>query len=186
MAARIYYSYVECPLGRIVVRGDGQCLTGLFLPQHKGWAGPDASWVHSDVPFAAVRDQLDEYFAGERGQFDVPLRLAGTPFQQRVWQELLHIPFGTTVTYRQLAQRIGRPRAVRAVGSANGRNPVSIIVPCHRVVGAGGQLTGYAGGIETKRRLLELERGKTASKPTSVRTESMAARGAELASGGCR
>ena len=128
------------------------------MPQHKGWRGPDASWQQSDAPFAAVREQLAEYFAGERQQFDVPLKLAGTPFQQRVWQELVRIPFGTTITYAQLAQRVGQPTASRAVGHANGRNPISIIVPCHRVIGANGKLTGYAGGVDKKQWLLAWER----------------------------
>ena len=103
MTTTTYYSYIDCPLGRMFVQGDGQFVTGLFLPHHKGWRGPDAAWQQSDAPFAAVREQLAEYFAGERQQFDVPLKLAGTPFQQRVWQELVRIPFGTTITYAQLA-----------------------------------------------------------------------------------
>ncbi|HEY2893804.1 MAG TPA: methylated-DNA--[protein]-cysteine S-methyltransferase, partial [Pirellulales bacterium] len=146
MSGTIYYSYIESPLGRMFVRGDGQFVTGLFMPQHKGWRGADPAWRESDEPFYAVREQLAEYFAGQRQQFDVPLKLAGTPFQQRVWQELLRIPFGTTITYAQLAHRVGQPTASRAVGNANGRNPISIIVPCHRVIGANGKLTGYAGG----------------------------------------
>ena len=106
-----------------------------------------------------MRAQLAEYFAGQRQQFDVPFKRSGTPFQQRVWQELVRIPFGTTITYAQLAQRIGQPTAARAVGHANGRNPISIIVPCHRVIGADGKLTGYAGGIDNKQWLLAWERG---------------------------
>ena len=128
------------------------------MPAHKGWRSPDASWQESDAPFAAVREQLAEYFAGERQEFDVPLKLAGTPFQQRVWRELVRIPFGTTITYAELARRIGQPTASRAVGHANGRNPISILVPCHRVIGADGKLTGYAGGVEKKQWLLAWER----------------------------
>ena len=160
MTATHCYSYIDSSLGQLFVQGDGQCVTGLFMPQHKGWRGPDASWQRSDAPFAAVREQLAEYFAGQRRQFDVPIELAGTPFQRRVWQELLQIPFGTTISYAQLAGRVGRPTASRAVGHANGRNPISIIVPCHRVVGANGKLTGYAGGVDKKQRLLALERGE--------------------------
>src|SRR5580700_4177159 len=99
MTTTTFYSYVESPLGRIFVRGDGQFVTGLFMPRHKGWQGPDPSWQPSDAPFTALREQLAEYFAGERQQFDVPLKLAGTPFQQHVWRELMRIPFGTTITY---------------------------------------------------------------------------------------
>lgn len=163
MTPMIYYSHVDSPLGRLFVRGDGQFVTGLYMPQHKGWPGPEASWRQSDAPFVAVREQLAEYFAGQRREFDVPLRLAGTPFQQRVWQELVRIPFGQTITYAQLAQRVGQPTAFRAVGHANGRNPISILVPCHRVIGADGKLTGYAGGIEKKRWLLAWEREATSA-----------------------
>ena len=163
MTATTCYSYIDCPLGRMFVQGDGQFVTGLFMPQHKGWRGPDASWQQSDASFTVVREQLAEYFAGDRQTFDVPLKLAGTPFQQRVWQELVRIPFGTTITYAQLAQRIGKPTASRAVGHANSRNPISIIVPCHRVIGADGKLTGYAGGVDKKQWLLAWERGATAA-----------------------
>ncbi len=153
-----YYSHIDCPLGRLIVQGDGEFITGLYLPQHKGWDGPDAARIQSASPFVAVRQQLAEYFAGERQQFDVPLKLAGTPFQQRVWQELVRIPYGTTITYVELARRVGKPTASRAVGNANGRNPISILVPCHRVIGANGKLTGYAGGIDKKQSLLAWER----------------------------
>ncbi|HUQ67980.1 MAG TPA: methylated-DNA--[protein]-cysteine S-methyltransferase [Planctomycetaceae bacterium] len=161
MTATICYSAVDCPLGRVVLQGDGQFLTGLYLPQHKGWPGPDAAWRQSDASFAKVREQLAEYFAGERQQFDVPIRLQGTPFQERVWQELARISFGTTITYAELARRVCRPAASRAVGHANGRNPISIIIPCHRVVGSNGKLTGYAGGVDKKDWLLAWERGAT-------------------------
>ena len=165
MTRTTYFSFVDCPLGRMIVQGDGQFVTGLYMPQHKGWRGPEASWQQSDEPFTVVRKQLAEYFAGERRQFDVPLKLAGTPFQQRVWQELLRIPFGTAISYGQLAERVGKPTASRAVGHANGRNPISIIVPCHRVIGADGKLTGYAGGVDKKQWLLAWERSATSSEP---------------------
>jgi methylated-DNA-[protein]-cysteine S-methyltransferase len=152
------YCYFKSPLGQIFVQGDGEFVTGIFMPNHKGWAGPDASWKQSDASFSIVRGQLAEYFAGTRQQFDVPLKVDGTPFQQRVWQELVRIPFATTITYGQLAQRVGMPTGSRAVGNANGRNPISIIVPCHRVIGANGKLTGYAGGVEKKEWLLDWER----------------------------
>ena len=158
------YSYIDGPLGRMFVQGNETFLTGLFLPQHKGWAGPDPAWTQSDMAFTAVREQLAAYFAGELEQFDLPLKLAGTPFQQRVWQELVRIPFGTTITYAELARHVGQPSASRAVGNANSRNPVSIIVPCHRVIGADGKLTGYAGGVDKKRWLLDWERRHPAGK----------------------
>jgi methylated-DNA-[protein]-cysteine S-methyltransferase len=162
------YCDFDSPIGRIFLQGDGEFVTGLFLPDHKAWRGPDAAWRRSDVSFTAVRAQLAEYFAGARQQFDVPLRLAGTPFQERVWRELQRIPFGTTITYAELARRIGHPAASRAVGHANSRNPISIIVPCHRVIGAGGKLTGYAGGVDKKRWLLDWERRATGAASRSL------------------
>lgn len=158
MNATTFYTFVNCPVGRLVVRGDGQFVTGLYLPHHKGWHGPDLAWQQSDAPFNAVKKQLAEFFAGERQQFAIPIRLEGTEFQNRVWQELQRIPFGATITYAQLARRVGRPTASRAVGHANGCNPISIIVPCHRVIGSKGDLTGYAGGVDKKRWLLDWER----------------------------
>ncbi|HEY2840744.1 MAG TPA: methylated-DNA--[protein]-cysteine S-methyltransferase, partial [Pirellulales bacterium] len=135
MTTTTCYRYFDSPLGELFIQGDGEFLTGLYLPRHKGWLGPDAAWRRSDDSFAAVREQFDEYFAGQRRQFDLSLRPSGTPFQQRVWQELSRIPFGATITYAELAKRVGQPNATRAVGNANGRNPISIIVPCHRVIG---------------------------------------------------
>ena len=108
---------------------------------------------------AGVRQQLDAYFAGELQTFDLPLHMAGTPFQKQVWQGLLTIPYGTTISYAELARRIGRPGASRAVGAANGRNPIGIIVPCHRVIGANGTLTGYGGGLDRKEWLIAHEAG---------------------------
>lgn len=162
MTTIIFYSFIDCPLGRLFVQGDGQFVTALYMLHHRGWRGPDPAWRQSDAPFIAVRKQLAEYFASERRQFDVPIKLAGTPFQLRVWRELVRIPFGATVSYAQLAQRIGKPNAARAVGHANGCNPISIIVPCHRVIGANGNLTGYADGVAKKRWLLAWEHRKAA------------------------
>jgi methylated-DNA-[protein]-cysteine S-methyltransferase len=155
------YSYIESPIGQIFVQGDEHFVTGLFMPKHRHWRGPDPTLRRSDAMLARVREQLAEYFAGVRREFDMPVKLAGTPFQQRVWQELVNIPFGATITYAELAQRVGKPTATRAVGAANGRNPVSIIVPCHRVIGANGKLTGYGGGLDRKEWLLAWERGET-------------------------
>lgn len=162
------FNWIESPVGRIYVQGDGRLLTHLYMPQHKHWSGPDPAARQAEEPFAAVREQLAEYFAGERTQFDVPLVLAGTPFQQKVWQELTKIPFGETISYAQLAIRLGKPEATRAVGAANGRNPVSILVPCHRVIAADGKLTGYGGGLHNKSWLLGLERRIAGTEPATL------------------
>jgi methylated-DNA-[protein]-cysteine S-methyltransferase len=137
----------------------------------KGLPRPPAGAKESDEMLGGAREQLTEYFAGGRQTFDLALRMEGTPFQRRVWQELARIPYGTTITYGQLAARIGQPTAARAVGLANGRNPISIVVPCHRVIGADGTLIGYGGGLANKRFLLELERGVSAAQyePKSIR-----------------
>jgi methylated-DNA-[protein]-cysteine S-methyltransferase len=137
-------------------------VSGIYFEEHRHFKGKDG-WQQPIVQSPAARHlaktaaQLDEYFAGKRTEFDVPLDLAGTDFQRSVWQELSAIPFGKSVSYAQHAQKLGNPKALRAVGSAIGKNPVSIIVPCHRVIGSSGDITGYAGGLERKRFLLGLE-----------------------------
>ena len=153
------YTTVSSPIGELMLCGDEASLTALHLPGH--WAKPAAGWQRDDVRFADVARQLDEYFAGERTTFDVPLRMDGGPFEREVWAELLNIPYGATTSYGEIARRVGKPHASRAVGAANGRNPVAIIVPCHRVIGSDGTLTGYGGGLERKRTLLDLEAGIT-------------------------
>ena len=159
------FSYFDSPIGRLLLTSDGTALTGLYMePSRKaqstdGWAQDAAV-----EPLAATLRQLSEYFAGTRREFDLPLRLDGSAFQQRVWHELTEIPYGVTWSYGQLAKRIGNPSASRAVGLANGRNPISILVPCHRVIGADGSLTGYGGGLERKRWLLRHE-GAIAAEP---------------------
>jgi methylated-DNA-[protein]-cysteine S-methyltransferase len=140
------------PLGPLSLRADDDALLELTF----GECEPSGSG--SPILDAACA-QLDEYFAGTRVAFDLPLRLAGTPWEQRVWSELLGIGYGETASYGQLAARLGAPGAARAVGAANGRNPISIVVPCHRVIGSRGALTGYAWGVERKSALLDLERG---------------------------
>jgi methylated-DNA-[protein]-cysteine S-methyltransferase len=145
------------PVGDILLRADDEGrLTELFL-RHDGADRNPAHPPPNRRPFDAVREQLDAYFAGERETFDVPMALHGTPFQLRVWEQLTRIPFGETISYSELARRLDDPKLVRAVGLANGRNPVSIIVPCHRVIGADGSLVGYGGGLERKQWLLEHE-----------------------------
>jgi methylated-DNA-[protein]-cysteine S-methyltransferase len=151
------YTTVSSPIGELMLCGDDDALTALHLPGH--WAKPAAGWRRDDARFADVALQLDEYFAGERTTFDVPLRMQGGPFEREVWAELLQIPYGETASYGEIARRVGKPHASRAVGAANGRNPVAIIVPCHRVIGSDGTLTGYGGGLERKRALLDLESG---------------------------
>ena len=153
-----FFTSLVSPIGEILLTSDGTALTGLFMESHRGgWEQPAPEWRRSGEPFTVVGEQLAAYFAGELTTFDVPLNAHGTPFQQRVWSALLTIPYGETVSYLEIARRIGDAKAVRAVGTANGRNPISIIVPCHRVIGASGALTGYGGGIERKRALLMLE-----------------------------
>jgi methylated-DNA-[protein]-cysteine S-methyltransferase len=158
--ARQARAVTDSPLGPLTLVAAGGKLAGLYMnvraPDSVDAAGV-ASGADAGVLAEAAR-QLAEYFDGERTAFDLPLALAGTAFQQRVWDALRGIGYGETVSYGQLADRIGQPTAARAVGLANGRNPVSIIVPCHRVVGADGSLTGYGGGLDNKHRLLELER----------------------------
>ncbi|MFJ6112564.1 methylated-DNA--[protein]-cysteine S-methyltransferase [Agrococcus sediminis] len=153
------HTIIDSPIGTLtLVRGD-EGLTGIFMPDHRPVPDETAFGDRDDAAFADAAQQLAEYWAGERTAFDLPLAPVGTPFQQRVWQALREIPYGETRTYGWIAERIGQPTAVRAVGLANGRNPCSIVVPCHRVVGSSGALTGYAGGVERKRFLLDLERG---------------------------
>jgi len=159
---RIYPS----PIGELTLVAGPRGLRELTWPVEPGGAAPDDGPRIGDEPpeVAAILDaavaQLDEYFAGERREFDLPLDPVGTDFQLRAWTALRVIPYGETRSYAQQAQRIGSPNAVRAVGAANGRNPISIIVPCHRVVGADGSLTGFGGGLDAKRFLLDLEAGE--------------------------
>lgn len=145
----------ESPLGPLTLRRSDRGLTALCFPGEDDHRDEDD---HAPQPFAGAVRQLDEYFAGERQRFALDLDLRGTAFQRRVWSELLAIGCGTTISYRALAERIGRPDSVRAVAAAVGRTPVPIVVPCHRVVAVGGALTGYRGGLHRKRALLELER----------------------------
>lgn len=165
-APATHYARVDSPIGELLLRGDGHALCGLHMvgrapdapgPAHRH-AEPDVSDLTRDPDaFAAAREQLDAYFAGERTAFDLPLAPHGTPFQLAVWHALCDIPYGETASYGEIAAAVGRPSASRAVGAANGRNPVAVIVPCHRVIGAGGALVGFGGGLDRKRTLLALE-----------------------------
>lgn len=145
------------PLGRLLLVSDWHALTQVWLPG--SWDMGDMHDQADDV-LRRVECQLSAYFAGELRDFDLPLAPVGTPFQERVWQALRDIPYGATTSYSALANRIGAPGAARAVGLANGRNPIAIIIPCHRVIGAGGTLVGYGGGLNRKRWLLDLEAGR--------------------------
>ena len=163
------YTRVQCPIGPLLLSGDEWRLSGVHLPPGSEDPALVRGWRRADAPFAAVREQLEAYFDGERREFDVPLDMdRATPFHRTVWQALLEIPYGTRTSYGELARRLGKPAAARAVGAANGRNPIAIIVPCHRVIGSAGGLTGYAGGLERKRYLLRHE-AEVASRLASPR-----------------
>jgi len=172
-SATTLYTTHPSPLGELLLIGDGQSLTGLYMQAQKYARTVQDGWRPDAKPFRAVAAQLDAYFAGELRTFDLPLGLRGTDFQRTVWRALREVQFGSTTTYGELARRIGSPNAPRAVGLANGHNPIGIIVPCHRIIGANGSLTGYGGGIERKRWLLahearwsrglELQRATTSS-----------------------
>jgi len=151
----MFYCYHPSPLGPLLVAGDEQGLRLLYMDVHAHQV--QAHWCQATNELDEVRRQLDEYFARKREVFDLPLAPVGTPFQQQVWQALLMIPYGRTWSYGEQARHLENPKAIRAVGTANGANPISIIIPCHRVVGSDGTLVGYGGGIENKLKLLELE-----------------------------
>jgi methylated-DNA-[protein]-cysteine S-methyltransferase len=147
------------PIGRLLLTGDEAGLRGISFQSGIHPATVESEWERSEEPFQEAIAQLDAYFAGRLRRFDLALAPRGTPFQRDVWSALTRIPYGETVSYSELASRIGRPAATRAVGAANGRNPLPIVIPCHRVIGADGSLTGFGGGLPIKRRLLELEAG---------------------------
>jgi methylated-DNA-[protein]-cysteine S-methyltransferase len=153
-----FYSELDSPLGVLLLRGDGEVLTGLFMDAQRHRPALPEGCERNDHAFRAVREQLNAYFAGKLQNFELALAGEGSSFQRTVWKALCQIPFGETESYGGLARRIGNANASRAVGLANGRNPIGIIVPCHRVVGANGSLTGYGGGLERKQWLLAHER----------------------------
>lgn len=153
------YSVVSSPIGDIVISGH-ELVSGVDFADSRGAPHVAANWERDDGAFPEVTRQLRAYFAGELTRFELDLDTGGTPFQQRVWSALQRIPYGTTTTYGKIAAELGEPRAVRAVGAANGRNPISIIIPCHRLVGSDGNLTGYGGGLPRKQWLIAHERGE--------------------------
>ncbi|MCL2562091.1 MAG: methylated-DNA--[protein]-cysteine S-methyltransferase [Rikenellaceae bacterium] len=151
-----HFLYYSSPIGRLVIAADGEgYITDLTFGRV-----PHGAVEGETEALAVAERQLDEYFAGKRMEFELPLRPSGTSFQQNVWCELQRIPYGRTASYGQVAAAVGKPRAARAVGMANNRNPIAVIIPCHRVIGSNGALTGYAGGLEVKKRLLELENAR--------------------------
>ena len=151
------YCYHETPIGKLLLAGDNEHLELLGFPSGSMKKRHDGSWMKDEKPFRTTIKQLDEYFDGKRQDFDLPLRPAGTEFQRQVWQALQQIPYGGTWSYGELAMHIGKPNAFRAVGVANGMNPIPVIIPCHRVIGSNNKLTGFGGGLETKAFLLNLE-----------------------------
>jgi methylated-DNA-[protein]-cysteine S-methyltransferase len=169
-----YYCSTDSPIGPLLLTSDGVSLTGLYMSEYRygpsagdalsEWGipatpGKKQTWVHDDNarPFPQAKEQLAAYFEGRLTDFDLPLSMQGTEFQRRVWDALREIPYGTTTSYGELARRVGNPNGSRAVGLANGHNPISIIVPCHRVIGSNGKLTGYGGGLPRKAALLDFE-----------------------------
>ena len=153
----MYYCYFDTPIGELLLAGDAGALEMIGFPKGAMRRDPEADWIYNEQPLEEVRSQLSEYFAGKRKDFDLPLALSGTEFQVSVLAALQEIPYGETTSYGAIAKQIGRPKAVRAVGAANGRNPIPIVVPCHRVIGSSGDLTGFGGGLDTKAALLRLE-----------------------------
>jgi methylated-DNA-[protein]-cysteine S-methyltransferase len=148
---------IDSPIGLLTITVEGEELTGLHMHRQRHFPAIPATAERDDAGLAPIVEQLEAYFVGERTTFELPLRLHGTPFQQRVWSALQEIPYGETISYGELARWVGNPNASRAVGTANGHNPVAIVVPCHRVIAAGGGIGGYGGGLDRKRWLLEHE-----------------------------
>jgi methylated-DNA-[protein]-cysteine S-methyltransferase len=162
-----YYTYIDTPVGKLMLAGcDDHGLRYIAFQCGKSAMAPKPEWKQSAAPFRAVERQLREYFQGKRTAFDLRLHPKGTPFQKAIWKALLDIPYGQTRSYGDIAKAVGRPKAVRAVGLANGRNPLPIIVPCHRVIGANGKLVGYGGGLPVKQALLDREREVSVARRT--------------------
>lgn len=157
MSTQVFYTIYDSPVGGLLLAGTTRALHVLAFPTGPRVRHPQKDWKRDAAPFAEVASQLDDYFAGKRETFDVPLHLNGTDFQKQVWRALPDIAFGETISYGELARRIGRPKASRAIGAANGANNISIILPCHRVIGANKSLTGFGGGLAAKEFLLRHE-----------------------------
>lgn len=168
----VWYAELASPIGDLIITSDGESVTGLYMESHRHSPVDRTSWLpdsaHAVAPLEMARAQLLEYFAGKRLVFNLPLAARGTEVQNSVWRALRAIPYGETRSYGDIARSIGRPKASRAVGAANGRNPISVIVPCHRVIGADGSLTGFGGGLERKQWLLAHEARVKASEADSI------------------
>jgi methylated-DNA-[protein]-cysteine S-methyltransferase len=160
MVAAVDYVWMDTPVGRLLVAGDDSGLRYVLFGEGRSEVQPQPAWREDGTHLGEPLRQLRAYFAGDLRRFDLPLAPEGTSFQQRVWGELLRIGYGETISYGELARRIGNPNGSRAVGLANGANPISIVIPCHRVIGSNGKLTGYGGGLKNKQWLLALERGQ--------------------------
>lgn len=157
-ARAISYTYMDSPIGKLLLASSDPGLHSITFAKQGRPASPEVDWREGESNLREVMGQLHSYFAGELSEFNLALAPQGTPFQQKVWSELCKIPFGDTISYGELARRIGNPKASRAVGLANGTNPIPIIIPCHRVIGSNGKLTGYGGGLPIKEKLLALEK----------------------------
>jgi methylated-DNA-[protein]-cysteine S-methyltransferase len=155
--AQVYFTFIDSPVGQLLLTLEGDHLTNVCMNQQKRKVELERAWKNDHPRFHAIEKQFEEYFRGARQSFDIPMLPRGTDFQLSVWNELQRIPYGATISYGELARRISNPKAVRAVGLANGQNRLPIVIPCHRVIGANGSLTGFGGGIENKSILLNLE-----------------------------
>ena len=164
----MFYTFISSPIGQLLLAGSENALTTIRLPVGGMPGAPAPNWRRDAGPFRCAARQLGEYFAGQRRRFDLPLAPSGTPFQREVLTALQRIPYGETRTYGELGRALGRPRAARAVGAANGRNPLPIAIPCHRVIGCDGSLTGFGGGLKAKRFLLNLERRQCQPAPATT------------------
>lgn len=164
------YAYLETPIGTLLIAGDAGAVCRITFPQRGRAVKPGPEWQESQSgPVGEAARQLREYFAGERAEFDLPLAPEGTAFQRAVWRQLQQIPYGQTISYGELARRVGNPKASRAVGSANGANPLPIVIPCHRVIAGDGTLGGFGGGLPTKQMLLALELRESVAKRVVAR-----------------
>ncbi len=165
-ASPTYFDVVPSPIGDLYLTARDGAITGLHMGEPRGGEETTSKWTRDPRMLASARAQLEAYLAGELTEFNLALSSGGTPFQQKVWNELRRIPYGQTISYAELAERVGNPKAMRAVGAANGRNPIAIIVPCHRVIGANGSMTGFGGGIERKVWLLTHEKSRAGGSAT--------------------